>query len=279
MDAGRKAEDPPYTAAVTSGWRLRFGPGDRLYETYIANPMRPVFAFNSISVKDSDLPDAGDRRFLLKLGGRKGFLRLHRAGRPDSGFQFDLQAAFLGMFDRENSLDNIGWSGLYGAQVNWANGSGLAFKLALEHDSSHVGDEYIERTGRKRINYTRQEYVFGASFHHFTYWRIYGDVGRAFDLRNPAVQEKWRARGGVEFEADELFWNDSAGFYAAVDFNAYEESDWDADVTAQAGLVVPIETLGHTYRIGLHYRDGRSVIGEFSQFNETYYGIGFWLEI
>ncbi len=275
----RQEQDLPYTAAVTPGWRLRFGPPDRLYETYIASPTRPVFSFNSISVQDSDLPNAGEKRYLLKLGGRKGFLRLHRAGRPDSGFQFDLQATFLGMFDRENSLDNIGWSGLYGAQVSWANGRGLALKLAVEHDSSHVGDEYIERTGRKRINYTRQEYVFGASLHPFKFWRIYGEVGRAFDLRNQAIQEKWCAQGGLEFEADELFFNDSAGLYAAVDVNAYEESGWDADITAQAGFVLPIKSLNHTYRVGLNYRDGRSVIGEFSQFDETYYGIGFWLEI
>jgi len=260
-------------------WRGAFSPGSLLYPPYIANPLRPTTALTMVYFTDNDIADSGDSRYVFRLGARVGFFRLHPAGSPDQGFQLDLGGAFIGIFDQDNSLDNIGWDGVYGALLTWSNGKGVAAKLGIEHDSSHVGDEYIERTGRQRINYTRQEYVFGLSLSGLKYWRIYAETGYAFDLRNENLQDKWRVQGGLEFEDAKRFWKGRAGYYAAINVTSFEESDWKADVTIQAGLVMPMINIPRTWRIGLEYGKGRSVIGEFFQSRESYLSFGLWLDL
>jgi hypothetical protein len=272
-------EDNEYTFSMGKSWRGVFSPGALLYPPYIANPLRPTTVLTLVYVTDNDIADSGDSRYVFRLGGRVGVFRFHPAGHSDRGFQIDLEGAFLGIFDRDNSLDNIGWDGVYSALLTWSNGEGVAAKLAIQHDSSHVGDEYIERTGRQRINYTRQEYAFGLSLAGFKYWRVYGEAGYAFDQRNEELQEEWRVEGGLEFEDPDRFWKGSAGYYAAVDIASYEESDWKADVTVQAGVVIPMTNMPRIWRIGLEYRSGRSVIGEFFQSRESAIALGLWLDL
>jgi len=273
--------DPPddYSFAIFQNWRAVFSPGSDLYPRYIANPRRPMISFSRIWMIDSSIPQAGENRLMLRLGGRYGFFRFHPNNDPDRGFQFDLEGAFLGVFDIDNSLDNIGWDGLYGALVTWSDGKGLALKFGTKHDSSHVGDEYAERTGRQRINYTREEVFLGASLAGLKYWRIYGETGYAYDMRNKVLQKPWRLEGGIEFEDARRWWNGRAGYYAALDVTSYEESDWQADVTIQAGLVIPVRDLSRTYRFGLEYYNGRSLIGEFFLFDESYFSLGFWMDL
>jgi hypothetical protein len=278
-DAAGGEEDNKYTFSMGENWRGVFSPGSLLYPPYIANPIRPMIAVNVVSVSDNDIFDSGDDRYIIRLGARVGFFRFHPAGDSSKGFQIDLEGAFLGVFDRDNSLDNIGWDGVYGALFTWSNGEGFGAKLAIQHDSSHVGDEYAERTGRQRINYTRQEYAFGLSLAGFQHWRIYGEAGWAFDIRNEELQEKWRVEGGLEFEDPDRFRNGKVGYYAAVDVMSYEESDWKAEVTVQAGLVIPVTDPNRTWRFGLEYRKGRSVIGEFFQSRESSIAFGLWLDL
>lgn len=277
-DRDEKAQKD-YSFSMGEKWRGVFNPGSDLFPRYIANPLRPMTSLSRITLSDSNIPGAGDDRYVFRLGGRYGFLRIHPAGESGRGFQFDLEGAFLGVFDIDNSLDNIGWDGLYGALFSWGNGRGLALKFGTKHDSSHVGDEYAESTGRKRINYTREEVLLGVSLTGFNYWRIYGEGAYAYDLRNKDLQERWRVEGGIEFQDPERWWDGSAGYYAALDVTSYEENNWQADVTIQAGLVLPVKKRFRTYRLGLEYHNGRPLIGEFFQIKEKYFAIGLWMDL
>ena len=279
-------------AADSSEWRLEFGPGGQLYPIYIANPIRPQMGIARAWFSDSDIPNAGDERYIIRLGANVGFLRYAPwlvypwfpedpapAGRPDSGFQLNVEAGYLGMFDLESSQDNIGWDGLYGVLLAWSNGEGLAAQTGIKHVSSHVGDEYAENTGRTRINYTRGEYVLGLSLAGEKFWRVYGEGGYAYDQRNEQLQEDWRLEAGLELTDPHRFWNNRFGWYAAADFNWYQESDWSTDITVQTGLLVAREKLFRTFRLGLEYRKGRSLMGEFFFRDETYISLGLWCDL
>ncbi|MFO7931012.1 MAG: DUF1207 domain-containing protein [Thermodesulfobacteriota bacterium] len=260
------------------GREARLAPADQLYPVYLADPLAPTVALNSVSYIDSDIPEAGDGRYVFRIGGRLGLLRISPAGHPERGLQLNLHGTFLGMFDREHSLDNIGWDGLYGIDVTWRGDSGTALKLGINHDSSHVGDEYAERTGRRRIEYTRQEYALGISLPAGRHVRAYAEAGWAFDMRND-LQERWRVQAGLEFKDEDALWGGRMGYYAAADITSFEESDWDQGLTAQAGLIVPFTHSHRTLRTGLEYRDARSVIGEFSRHDETYWSWGLWIDL
>ena len=279
----QRADNTPeklsHTFSLGSKWTGMFAPGTQLYSAYIADGLYPRTALNVVRYSDSDIPEAGTKRYIFRIGGRLGLLRLFPTHHADRGIQLNLNGAFLGMFDREHSLDNIGWDGLYGLDLSWQPASNVSFKIGLNHDSSHVGDEFAERTGIRRIDYTRQEYVLGLSFSGLHYFRVYGETGYAFDLRNEELQGKWRVQGGLEFVKADCLWNGQMGCYAAIDLNAYEESDWDPDVTVQAGLTVPVHRINRTFRLGVEYRDGRSLIGEFSRYDETYWAWGIWIDL
>jgi hypothetical protein len=45
------------------------------------------------------------------------------------------------------------------------------------------------------------------------------------------------------------------------------------------GLVMPVRRFYHKFRIGLICREGRSLIGEFFQNREKWWGIGLWIDI
>ncbi|MHC4473290.1 MAG: DUF1207 domain-containing protein, partial [Planctomycetota bacterium] len=264
---------------VGGEWRGLFAPDELIYPTYVADPLRPTITFSRQWLSDTEIPDAGDSRYFFRFGTRRGFFRFEPDDDSGHAIQVDLYGAFVGVFDIDNSLDNIGWDGVYGVLATWTDGEGLAAQLGLKHDSSHVGDEYAERTGRKRIEYTRQEYVLGLSLSRFDHWRAYVEGGYAFDLRNDELQERKRLQGGLEFEHPDCLFGGAAGVYAAADITSYEELDWQKDVTVQAGLVLSRKGSRPRWRLSLEYRSGRAVIGEFFQRKEKWISLGLSLDL
>ena len=96
----------------------------------------------------SEIPDTSGTRTMLKAGGRFGIVRWEAAPGGGRSWQLSLDAGLDAMFDSQNSLDNVGWDGNYGITLTTASASRFAYKLGILHCSSHVGDEYMERTGR-----------------------------------------------------------------------------------------------------------------------------------
>jgi hypothetical protein len=283
-DEARESAETPvpqegwYSFSLGKGWRGDIIPDGLIYPRYLADPCRPTISASYQNYLDSEIPDTGDGRYLFRFGMRKGLARVAWGEDNLYALQFDVMAGWMGLFDLGNSQDNIGWDGLYGWFFTFTNGVGFAAQLGAKHRSSHVGDEYIENTGRSRVEYSRNEYVLGLSLEGLEYLTVYGEGGYGYDLRNPDLQEKWRVQGGLNFENGKAFFNGRSGYYAAVDLQSYQESDWNVDTTAQLGLVFPKPSFGEAWRFGLEYRRGRSFIGEFFPYDETYIALGIWID-
>ena len=167
------------------------------------------------------------------------------------------------MFDSQFKNDAIGWDGNYGLTFTTTTAaSPFGYKVAVLHISSHLGDEYEERTSLARINYTREELALGLSWRFRPRWRAYGDVGIAYRMRSEG-QERWRWQGGVEYEARATVFGGRMAWYGAVDFSAMEERDWRLDTVLQGGLVT--WSGGHAYRIFTQWADGRVPLGQFTR--------------
>jgi hypothetical protein len=148
----------------------------------------------------------------------------------------------------------------------------VSVQLGTKHVSSHVGDEYAERTGRRRIGYTREELVAGAAWSIDGRWRTYVEAGSGYKTKEDIGQERGRLQLGLEHEAS---LGDRLGWYAALDVQSFEERDWQADPTLQAGLLVP--SGDRRWRVGIAIHDGAVPIGEYYQVDETYVALGLWL--
>ena len=252
-------------------------PDKTIYPHYIADPLQPTSSFRYIYFDKTTIDDTSDNRLDIKLGGT--FLLAEWKSQDNSFpiFQLALDGGFHGQFDLKNKVDNIGWNGIYGLRLFYRLNNELAFNIGSKHISSHVGDELQERTGRTRINYTREEVLVGLVWSFNRNTDIYIDFAHAYDIGNEALQAPWRMQTGLQYQSPNILWNQQFGWYAAVDISTFEESDWDKNITLQTGIYTDRDT--RTWRIGVELYDGRAQISEFFQDRERYIGVGIWYNL
>lgn len=249
-----------------------FMPAAEFYPQYTADPLRPQSALALLWMADSEIPEAGAGRFALRLGGRFGLVRWHREETPDRGWQLDFEGGFFGHFDMTESLDNIAWDGLFGLYLSWLPSPELGFRFGTKHRSAHIGDEYAERTGRERIEYTREELVAGLSWRFDPHWTAYAEGGLGYGLE--PFQEPGRLQAGIEHSGRRRFWKGRASWYAAADLQLFQERDWHPLATVQLGFEAPTGRGTSRYRLALEAGTGPSTLGEFSFEDETWIGVG-----
>ena len=154
--------------------------------------------------------------------------------------------------------------------------SPFAFKIALLHLSSHLGDEYQERTQAQRINYTREELAFATAWRLRERTRVYGEMGVGYHAR-VEDQRPWRLESGVEHEWLPTVLGGRLACYTAADFSLLQERDGRLDTALQAGLVT--RNGGRTYRLYAQWYDGRPPLGQFTWTSEAFYSLGFKMDL
>lgn len=262
---------------VQSDESLQLFPQQHIYPHYTADPLRSTFSAQTQFYDHTTIADTSRRRFDLKIGGELLLVGSPVFSASASGWQVMIDAGFHGQFDADHSEDNIGWDGIYGMYFTRRLNPAWAWRFGMKHISSHVGDELMERTGRTRIGYTRQELRAGVAWSPMTHHTFYFDAGHGHDLRNKELQKPWRAQVGAEYENPQMLWQGQAGWYGAINVSSYEENDWDLNTSVQLGLLSRREE--RTWRLGLEFYHGRAQLGEFFQDHEQYLGLGLWIDI
>jgi len=251
-----------------------FPPND-FYPRYIANPLRPQNALTLQWLADTEIFDTTEKRFGLRLGGTFGIYRWHPEGNPDRGWQLDFNGGFAGQFDIGYSWDNTGWDGFYGLVLNWRLNPELGFRIGSQHDSSHMGDEYMERTGQPRVKYTREEGILGVSWRFRPRWDFYGELGYGNGIAGSVTAT---VETGLQYVSPQKYWKGRASWFTAVDIRTYEETDWSTRFTAQIGCLIPIGERSMQYRFAVEFGTGRSVMGQFHWEDETWLGVGWYVD-
>ena len=252
---------------------IRLFPPTTPYSPYLADPTRPTFSYQFSPLEHSSTIDVSKRMTHIKLGMDSSLAEARLLGQP---WQLGLLGGFRGGFDNGRSLDNLGWDGIYGLHVVTGTRRGLAWRFGTKHISSHVGDEYAERTGRERIDYTREEVRSGLAWGSGAALAAYGEVGYACKMRNEDLQEPWRAQVGCQYISNAGDRDETLGWYAAIDLSCYEEDDWDANTCMQLGLLR--RSGARRWRLAVEMYNGRRQIGEFFQDRERYVGVGVWCD-
>lgn len=268
------ASTPDSTSATdSSGWDV--GPPGHLYPLYMADPRRPQTSAGLLHILSSDLNDEfgnGHVRTIMSLGGRVPVVRYTGSG--VQAWEFSVEGAFFGMFDASQSLESIGWDGWYGLLVSWQFAENWATKLHYRHLSSHLGDEFIERTGRQRIGYTREDFTLGLAWEPLPGATVYGEGGVGIH-DGAGRQEAVYFQFGAQYRDDDPILWDIFDWQIATDVQLFEEDDYDPGITVQGALLVPLARPGQQFRLALEFHTGRVLIGELSEFNEDYLALIF----
>lgn len=196
-----------------------------------------------------------------------------RFSRPDEAFEVGIEGAAFGRFDAREALDMDGVDFRFGFPVAYRRGR-WAFKLHPWHLTSHLGDEFIEREGRERIAYGRNELAVGVAWSPSEAWRLHAEVGWGFWIR--PVNEPWRAQAGAEF-VDRLLGAGAPEVYAATNVTLFQEIDWEALFSVQAGVWLRPAGSTRGIRVGLEYFRGHSALTQFFREHEHYVSAGFWI--
>jgi hypothetical protein len=153
------------------------------------------------------------------------------------------------------------------------------FKLAYEHVSGHLQDDFIRNQPAFPLGeYIRDEAVFGVGRWVGERLRLYGQVGYAFEMSypRPVVEEdaRWRFDVGFEWYCPEpTGWKGTP--FVAVNLDSRGDSDFDTGVTAQAGWLWrnPYQRLANV-RLFVEYTNSYSPYGQFFRDKEDFYGVG-----
>jgi hypothetical protein len=269
-DSGESLPDVP--------WAFELDPDNQTYPDYLADPRRMRLGI-SAAYFDSEIPETSSGRAMLDAGTRFTLFRVRPDPESESEFSLDILGGVFMQFDLGNQLDNIGWDGVYGLNVVYSPEERLAFRLGYRHLSAHIGDEYIERTGRERISYTRDDLTFGVSYQFAENWLAFVEPRWAFNMGDADGMEEGAVEAGFQYESPKHLGKGNASLYGGVHVQAYQESDWKPGVSVQGGLHFQRGDDGANIRIGLEAYTGRAILGEYAlEFDESYLLCGFMLD-
>ena len=210
------------------------------------------------------------------IGGTAPLVRYCRDGNSEDGWEFDFFAVVLSRFSDYNTFNDADFR--FGLPVSWANGPWSA-KLAYEHTSSHLGDDFIkDHVGGVKSGRVRDEIVAGLSYRWWDQLRLYAQFGYAPILSTPGPNNPDRYDVGLEWSNHApTGWSGQP--YAAIDLELYGDEDYTPDLTIQVGWqwIEPGVRLT-SLRLGLEYYNGRSPYGQFFFVHEQWFGVGLFLD-
>jgi hypothetical protein len=258
----------------------RFLPGVRHFSNLMADPLEPRMGagltYTDILrreggerppyVQPSGARDRGEVQGDVALGGTLPLLELQSW--EGGGLVLAGQAGVTARFRIERpSRDHFAedWFVALPVEARWGAWSARA---RLAHISSHLGDEFMEETGAERIEYGGESLDVHVGYDTRGGVRVYG--GGVWNFRSYTIrilralglpqQDRFVAQAGLDG-----LWPVLAGGRAAVvggfDVKLAERTDWQAQVTAVAG--VRVRTLEHGLQLRLRVADGPSQLGEF----------------
>jgi len=241
-----------------------FPEGERIFKKLVADP-EEINSGGLFSRED------GTNVVDFSIGNHFSLQRWQFGKADDWTAQWGLSFVVFGRmldYDEMNANDFI-----VNIPVAFRRGS-LSGRLTLGHESAHLGDEFISRTGKEDIKFSR-EFVQGLiSLEASKRLRIYGgythalnsDSGR--DVKELQVGFELRSEG-FHFLSEHDCW-----FYLAHDFQLKKESAWHGNNNSQAGIAVKFKEKRSRIRLFFNYFKGLSNFGQFFSEREETLSLG-----
>lgn len=197
-------------------------------------------------------------------------------GRSTVQWEAGLQAAVFSDFNLgAPSVDLINTDFIASAYGSMRAGNFSAFGRVY-HQSSHLGDEFLLRrlTALERINLSYEGADLRLSYELPYGLRVYGGGGGIFH-KEPSTIKPWSIQYGVEFRSPWRMELVAMRPIAAVDIKNHEQNNWNADVSARAGVQLDhFQAFGRKLLFLVEYFHGNSPTGQFFRQRVDYLGFG-----
>jgi hypothetical protein len=265
-------DDGRLGAEAEPGETSHFLPPSTLFDALEADPRWPHFSASyQFYVDHDELRHVGDTSF------GETFVIFRDLEEEGWRWELAIQAGVFAVFDlAAESMDLVNADYRIGFPL-FVRNDNLSAMLRLYHQSSHVGDEFLLR-GRtdERVNLSYEALDAVLSYDLGQAWRVYGGGGYLLS-RDPADVEPGFVQWGLEYRSPVKYWDGYLRPVAGVHLENREETDWDLDVSAVAGVQVepPKAETSRRVQVLMEYYHGHSPNGQF--YEEIIHSLGLGL--
>ncbi len=257
----------PAETSIPSPWL----PRGLLFEPLHADPRWPHFALVYRRVLDSGLVKNGAA---ANVGGTVALYRSRPA--RSSQWEVGLQAGSFSLFDLSatsgsNDILNTDFSVALFYGYRSGKVSGL---VRLAHQSSHLGDEFMQNTETPRIEVNHDRVDFKLSYDVLEWLRIYGGGGLLL-RQSPDGLGVGTVQGGIELTSLTTYWSGRLRPVAYADMQLHERTGWSYGQSVMAG--VQFENLrldGRAIQLLVEHYTGSFPDGQFFTQKTQWIGVG-----
>lgn len=249
----------------------RWFPRGLLFDQLHADPRWPRFsvAYRRF-IDDSQFKNGA----AVNVGGTISVYR----GATSAGGQWEVgfQAGMYSLFDLSSSSgSNDLLNNDYTLSLFYAYRSGKWSTLfRLNHQSSHIGDEYLKNSGTQRVEVNYDRLDLKLSYDARDWMRIYGGGGILL-RQSPDGLSNGTVQFGAELTSPTSYWYGRLRPVAYADVQMFGRTDWSPGYSAMAG--VQFENLrldGRTLQLLIEYYGGPFPDGQFFTQKTQWLGIG-----
>jgi hypothetical protein len=248
-------------------------PEDPQFYAPLASPKEPR---THVTFLRLNLPGDSFNIGSVGFGDSFGLVRWPGWGEADA-WQFGISGAVLAQFNLDSdSMDLINADYIIGLPLSYRNGPWSA-RARFFHQSSHLGDEFLLLPQRPDLRQTRINLSF-ETIELLGGWEWNGirlTAGPSYILHTDSSLKRYSVQGGIDYLSTTPLYKSSLRPFASVVCHAWEETAWNPDVSAKAGINIrsPFSVKRAIQIFGEYYR-GNLPFGQFYKLRADYYGAG-----
>jgi Protein of unknown function (DUF1207) len=267
---------------------LNLLPSDNLFPPLLADPHSPLPSLKYFSTTNHE-------SFLAKIaaGAVFGLIQLDI---PHAAVQLKLEGGIFSRFDLNTRLlaETVDYRIGFSLDIAAPNSSdGLGLQISPYHTSSHLVDNGIFRNYSTDPNvyqasppvqiippnrYARDAVRLLAAYRFSSLNRLYAGMAYSYDGVNERSLIYYQA-GSELFSPALLLLGREFRLYLAEDLQVKQETDWNLNINAQAGLSIRSTEARHGLRIAVEYFAGNAVEGQFFEQKEQNIGVAAIFEL
>lgn len=246
---------------------------NELMPVLVADPRAVRSGISYYRIEDRNVED-------LSLGHSWGIARRRLGPTQDWQVESDFDALVYARAHVTGGINELEAADLYASLPVTARRGDVSFQAALFHKDSHLGDDYVRRTGNPGFRYSTEGLKFLAAIEPRPFARFYG--GASALVHAAPTLFPWALQYGTELTLPDLkLWKSLPTHpYGAADFSFHEDVQWNMDARLRAGLRFAADApQARATRLELGWSDGHSAFGQFYARREHHWDVALALEL
>ncbi len=248
-------------------------PEGPLFFVPLASPKEPRTHVTWLSLH---LPGDSFNIGAVGFGDSFGLVRWAGGGKADL-WQLSISGAVLAEFNLDSdSMDLINADYIIGLPLAYRNGPWSA-RARLFHQSSHLGDEFLLLPQRPELRQTRINLSFEALelLGGLEWEGLRLTAGPTYIIHTGTPLERLSVQAGLDYLRSKPVFKATMHPFASVLYHAWEETDWNPDLSAKAGINIRSPfTEKRAIQIFGEYFHGNLPFGQFYKLRAEYFGAG-----